>query len=315
MKTRKLGTLEVSAIGMGCMGFSHAVGKPMPIEESADIVRKAIDYGFTYFDTAMNYGYAQDPNHNEKILGKAFEGIRDQVVISSKCGVTFDYEKDKDQPPLILNSTKKMIRESIEGSLERLKTDYIDLYFQARIDPNVEPEEVAETMQELMNEGKILHWGLSEANLDYMKRANAVCPLTAVENRYNIITRDHEAEARFLEENHIGWVAHGAISKGLLTGTFEKGHQFARDDWRSRQVNDQNIERYAPLIQYLHELAEEKNATTTQISLAWILAQKDYIVPIPGMRSEKRFAENAGAADIVLTPEEVQTINHYSETL
>ena len=157
MKARKLGTMEVSAIGMGCMGMSHAAGTPMDMGQAVRVVRDAVEMGYTFFDTAKNYGYKDDPHHNEKILGAALKGIRDKVVIASKCGVDFDYSIDPDVPPLIYDSSREGIRKSVEGSLKRLHTDYIDLYFQARIDPKVEAEEVAETMAELIKEGKILH--------------------------------------------------------------------------------------------------------------------------------------------------------------
>ncbi len=309
MKTRKLGTLEVSAIGMGCMGMSHAAGTPMNMDDAARVVREAADMGYTFFDTAKNYGYKDDPHHNEKILGKALAGIRHQVVIASKCGVDFDYSVDPDRPPLIYDSSREGIRKSVEGSLKRLNTDYIDLYFQARIDPKVEPEEVAETMAELIKEGKILHWGVSEIDATYLKRVNAVCPVTAVENAYNMIRRGHEALIPILEENGIGWVAHGPMFKGLLSGTFQKGVQFARDDWRGWLVNDENLEKYQPLIEYLTQIGQEKKATPSELSLAWILHQKPYIVPIPGMRSSKRLAENAKAAEIVLTESELARID------
>lgn len=308
MEKRKIGELEVSAIGMGCMGMSHAVGAPMDMNEAADVIRAAVDLGYTFFDTAKNYGFKDDPNHNEKILGKALSGIRDKVVIASKCGVDFDYAVDPDVPPLLYDSSREGIRRSVEGSLKRLNTDYIDLYFQARVDPKVEPEEVAETMAELIREGKIRYWGISEIGEEYLKRANAVCPVTAVENAYNMIRREHEGIIPLLEENHIGWVAHGPMFKGLLTGAFQKGTVFARDDWRSRLVNDENLEHYGPLLQYLTCLGEEKGATPGQLSLAWILHRKPYIVPIPGMRSIKRLEENAQAAQIRLTPEEMAQI-------
>lgn len=313
MKKRMLGTLEVSAIGMGCMGMSHAAGKPMDMDEAARIIREAVDMGYTFFDTAKNYGYAGDPNHNEKILGKALSGIRDQVVIASKCGVDFDYSVDPDVPPLLYDSSREGIRKSVEGSLRRLNTDYIDLYFQARIDPKVEAEEVAEAMAELIKEGKILHWGVSEIDAEYLKRVNAVCPVTAVENAYNMIRRDHEALIPILEENKIGWVAHGPMFKGLLGGAFKKGVTFARDDWRGRLVNDENLEKYQPLMEYLTEIGQEKGATPGELSLAWILHKKPYIVPIPGMRSSGRLAENAKAADIVLTEAEMARIDELSQ--
>lgn len=312
MKTRMLGNLRVSAIGVGCMGMSHAAGTPMDMDGAAGVLRAAVDMGYTFFDTAKNYGFQGDPNHNEKILRKAFQGIRDKVVIASKCGVDFDYAVDPEVPPLLYDSSREGIRKSVEGSLKRLNTDYIDLYFQARIDPKVEPEEVAETMKELIQEGKILHCGISEVDEAYLKRANAVCPVTAVENNYNIINRAHEDLIPFLEEHHIGWVAHGPMFKGLLSGTFQKGVQFARDDWRSRLVNDENLDRYQSLLAYLSDLGKEKEVTPGQIALAWVLQRKPYIVPIPGMRSAERLAENAKAAELTLTAEEMKKIDQLS---
>lgn len=309
MKMRKLGTLEVSAIGVGCMGMSHAMGKAMDIDEGAKVLRAAVDMGYTFFDTAKNYGFVGDPHHNEKILGKAFQGIRDKVVIASKCGVDFDYAVDPDVPPLLYNSSREGIRKSIEGSLKRLNTDYIDLYFQARVDPKVEPEEVADTMKELIQEGKILHWGISEMSAEYLRRANAVCPVTAVENRYNLVNREHEDIVPFLEEHHISWVAHGPMFKGLLSGTFQKGATFARDDWRSNSINDENLDRYHQLLAYLAALGEEKGATAGQLSIAWILHRKPYIVPIPGMRSVARLEENAKALDIQFSQEELDKLD------
>ena len=218
MKTRKIGNREVSEIGFGCMGMSHAAGKPLSIDEGAKILRAAVDSGYTYFDTAKNYGYKDDPYHNEKILGKAFEGIRDKVFIATKTGVEFDYDTDPDIPPLVYDSSHASIRQSVEASLERLKTDHIDLYFQARIDPKIEPEEVAQTMAELIKEGKILSWGISEMPEDYLRRAHAVCPVAAVENNYSIINRVHEDIVPFLEEINIAWIAQGTLVKGLLKG-------------------------------------------------------------------------------------------------
>lgn len=309
MKTRKLGNLVVSEIGMGCMGMSHAAGAPMDMDDAVRLVREAVEIGYTFFDTAKNYGFKDDPHHNEKILGRAFEGIRDKVVIASKCGVSFDYAVDPDVPPLLYDSSREGIRRAVEGSLKRLKTDHIDLYFQARPDPKVQPEEVAETMAELIREGKILHWGLSEIGEEYLRRADAVCPVTAVENSYNMINRGHEDIIPYLEAHGIGWVAHGPMFKGLLTGTFHKGEQFARDDWRSRIVNDENLEHYRPLTDYLARLGEEKGATPGQLSLAWVLHRKPYIVPIPGMRKVERLRENAAAADVTLSEEEMRQID------
>lgn len=308
MKTKKLGNFEVSELGFGCMGMSHAAGSPMSIEDGAEVLRAAVDAGYTYFDTAKNYGNVNDPCHNEKILGRAFAGMRDKVIIGSKTGVEFDYAVDPDVPPLIYDSSRESIRRSVEGSLKRLGTDYIDLYFQARIDPKVEPEEVAETMAGLIKEGKILHWGVSEAPLDYLKRAHAVCPLTAVENNYSILNRAHEDAIPFLEENNIGWVAQGTLVKGLLTGAYKKGTTYARDDWRSRSLSDENLDKHAPLLAYLAQLGQEKNATPGQLSLAWVLSRKPYIVPIPGTTKKERLVENAGAVDVSLSENELAEI-------
>ena len=312
MKTRLLKDLRVSEIGMGCMGMSHAAGAPMELDAAARVIREAVDAGYTFFDTAKNYGFKADPHHNEKILGRALAGIRQQVVIATKCGVEFDYAVDPDVPPLLLDSSRESIIRSVDGSLKRLGTDYIDLYFQARVDPNVEPEAVAETMAALIKAGKILHWGLSEADEEYMRRANAVCPLTAVENSYSMVNRRHEREIAFLEENGIGWVAHGPMFKGLLSGGYQMGAQFARDDWRGRAITDENLRRAEPLLDYLRALGQQKQATPGQLALAWLLHRKPYIVPIPGMRSRARLLENAGAAEIALTADELARIDALS---
>ena len=313
MKKRYLGTVEVSTIGMGCMGFSHAEGAQTDIDTAARVVREAVDMGYTLFNTGWNYGNAIDPHHNEKILGAALSDIRHQVVISSKCGVDFDYAVDPDRPPLIYDFSRKTVRRCVDESLRRLRTDYIDFYLQARVDPKVAPEEAAATMAELIQEGKVLHWGVSEADEDYLRKANAVCPITVVENSYNMINRSHETLIPFLEENNIGWVAHGPLFKGLLTGTFRKGAAFAADDWRGSAINDRNIDKYGALLDYLNQLSFEKEATPVQIALAWILQQKPYIVPIPGMKKRERLEENRGAAEIVLSSEELAKIDSFIE--
>ena len=313
MKKRYLGTVEVSTIGMGCMGFSHAEGAQTDIDTAAKVVREAVDMGYTLFNTGWNYGNAIDPHHNEKILGAALSDIRHQVVISSKCGVDFDYAVDPDRPPLIYDFSRKTVRRCVDESLRRLRTDYIDFYLQARVDPKVAPEEAAATMAELIQEGKVLHWGVSEADEDYLRKANAVCPITVVENSYNMINRSHETLIPFLEENNIGWVAHGPLFKGLLTGTFRKGAAFAADDWRGSAINDRNIDKYGALLDYLNQLSFEKEATPVQIALAWILQQRPYIVPIPGMKKRERLEENRGAAEIVLSSEELAKIDSFIE--
>ena len=311
MEKRYLGTVEVSAIGMGCMGFSHAEGAQTDISAAAKIVREAVDLGYTLFNTGWNYGNVIDPHHNEKILGEALSDIRHQVVISSKCGVDFDYTVNPDRPSLIYDFSRETVRRCVDESLRRLRTDYIDFYLQARIDPKVTPEEAASTMAELIQEGKVLHWGVSEADEDYLRRANAVCPITVVENNYNMINRSHETLIPFLEENNIGWVAHGPLFKGFLTGTFRKGAAFAADDWRGGIVNDQNLDKYAALLNYLNELSLEKDAVPVQIALSWILHQKPYIVPIPGMKKRERLEENKRATEIVLSTDELRKIDSF----
>ena len=309
MKKRIIGGIEVSAIGMGCMGFSHAEGAQTDINAAAKVIREAVDLGYTFFNTGWNYGNAIDPHHNEKILGKAFEGIRDKVVISSKCGVDFNYAVNRDHPPLIFDFSRNKVRKSVEESLSRLQTDHIDFYLQARIDPKVAPEEAAETMAELIKEGKILHWGVSEATEDYLRRAHRVCPISVVENHYSIIAREKEDLIPFLEESGIGWVAFSPLLKGLLTANFQKGSAFAPDDWRGGAINDDNLERYRDLLAYLREIGEKKGATPVQLSLAWILHRKPYIVPIPGMKKSERLRENLAAVDISFTEEEMATID------
>ena len=311
MEKRYLGTVEVFAIGMGCMGFSHAEGAQTDISAAAKIVREAVDLGYTLFNTGWNYGNVIDPHHNEKILGEALSDIRHQVVISSKCGVDFDYTVNPDRPSLIYDFSRETVRRCVDESLRRLRTDYIDFYLQARIDPKVTPEEAASTMAELIQEGKVLYWGVSEADEDYLRRANAVCPITVVENNYNMINRSHETLIPFLEENNIGWVAHGPLFKGLLTGTFRKGAAFAADDWRGGIVNDQNLDKYAALLNYLNELSLEKDAVPVQIALSWILHQKPYIVPIPGMKKRERLEENKRATEIVLSTDELRKIDSF----
>lgn len=311
MKKRSISGVEVSAIGMGCMGFSHAEGTQTDIDVATKVIREAVDLGYTFFNTGWNYGNAIDPHHNEKILGKAFEGIRDKVVISSKCGVDFDYAVNRDHPPLIFDFSRDKVRKSVEESLERLRTDHIDFYLQARMDPKVSPEDAAETMAELIKEGKILHWGVSEATEEYLRRAHRVCPISVVENHYSIIAREKEDLIPFLEENGIGWVAFSPLLKGLLTANFQKGSAFAPDDWRGGTINDDNLERYHDLLAYLRKIGEKKGATPAQLSLAWILQRKPYIVPIPGMKKSERLRENLAAVDISFTEEEMATIDTF----
>ena len=313
METRILGKdLTVSAVGLGCMGFSHAYGAPTDEKETIRLLRRAFDLGYTFFDTAEVYGTPDDPHINEALVGKALAPVRDQAVIATKFGLRFDFESGKVPVPLIPDSRPETIRRSVEGSLKRLGTDHIDLYFQHRIDPQVEPETVAGVMADLIREGKITHWGVSEANGDYLRRAHAVCPVTAVQNRYSMMARWHEALFPVLEELNVGFVAFSPMANGLLTGAYGEGARFdAKLDYRSAmpQFTPEAAEQNRALLALLRDLAEHKHATPAQISLAWMLCKKPYIVPIPGSRKVERMRENSGAAEVVLSREEVETID------
>ena len=313
MEKRRLGSgLEVSAIGLGCMGFSHAYGAPTDRAEAVGAIRSAYEMGYTLFDTAEVYGTPEDPHQNEELVGEALKTVRDQVQIVSKFGIHFDMSSSQVNHPLVPDSRPEVIRASVEGSLKRLQTDHIDLYFQHRIDPSVEPEAVAGVMGELIKEGKILHWGISEANEAYLRRAHAVCPVAAVENRYSMMARQYEALFPALEELGIGLVAFSPMANGFLTGKYGKGVQFDKKyDYRSGmpQFTDEAIDLNRKLLALLDRMAAEKNATPAQISLAWMLCKKPWIVPIPGTRKEERLRENAGAAEVRLTEEEVRTLD------
>lgn len=311
METRILGKdLKVSAIGLGCMGLSHANGAPTEENEAVRLLREAVEDGYTFFDTAETYGFKEDPHNNEKLLGKAFSGMRDKLVIATKFGVWFDYSENEYHPKLNADSRPETIRKSVDGSLKRLNTDYIDLYYQHRVDPSVEPETVAEVMAELIKEGKIRHWGVSMADEDYLRRAHAVCPLTASQNVYSLIAPDESLFSTF-EELNIGLVSCCPIAKGLLTGAYTKGQEFEQGDYRrgSGWFSDETMDKTQPLLDYLTQLGKEKNATLGQLSLAWMINKKPWIVPIPGTRKSSRLKENAGAGDIRLTAEEVAGID------
>ena len=313
MKQRILGKdLKVSALGYGCMGLSHAYGAPLDGRESVRLLRRAFELGYTLFDTAEVYGTPDDPHANEKLVGEALAPVRSEAVIVSKFGLSFDMESGKVPYPLIPDSRPETIRRSVEGSLRRLRTDHIDLYFQHRPDPKVAPEEVAGVMAELIREGKITHWGISETDENYLRCAHAVCPVTAVENRYSMMARAHESLFPVLEELGVGFVAFSPMANGFLTARYGKGSRFdARCDYRAAmpQFTDEAAEKNRALIEMLERTAAEKNATPAQISLAWMLCKKPWIVPIPGTRSETRMEENARAADVTLSPEEVTAID------
>ena len=319
METRVLGKdLTVSAVGLGCMGFSHAYGAPTDEKEAIRLLRRAFDLGYTFFDTAEVYGTADDPHVNEELVGKALADVKQHMVIATKFGLRFDFESGKVPVPLIPDSRPETIRRSVEGSLKRLKTDHIDLYFQHRIDPAVEPEEVAGVMADLIKVGKITHWGISEANEEYLRRAHAVCPVTAVENRYSMMARHYEGLFPVLEELGVGLVAFSPMANGFLTGQYGKGQHFdPATDYRAAmpQFADEAVDQNAALLKLLNDMAAEKHATPAQISLAWMLCKRPWIVPIPGTRKETRMKENAGAADVALSPGEVKALDDALDTM
>ena len=309
MKYRKIGNLEVSAIGLGCMGMSHAYGPAADKQEMTELLSRAVAMGYTFFDTAEVYGTSDDPHHNERLIGEALRPYRHQVVIATKFGLKFDTSKPMPYP-LIPDSRSETIRQSVEGSLRRLQTDHIDLYYQHRADPDVPIEDVAGTIADLIREGKILHWGLSEASEQDIRRAHAVCPLTAIENRYSMMARWHERLFPVLEELGIGFVAFSPLANGFLTDTVAKGTKFdTRTDYRASMPQFRDYDANAELLALIRRFAEEKDATPAQVSLAWMLRQRPYIVPIPGTRKESRLHENAEASEVMLTEEEFTALD------
>lgn len=313
MQTRTLGKdLTVSAIGLGCMGMSHAYGAPADKKEMTELLARAVDMGYTFFDTAEVYGTPENPHDNEELVGAALKPYRDKIVLATKFGIHFDMSSPAVNKPLVPDSRPEVIRASVEASLKRLNTDHIDLYYQHRLDPKVPIEEVAGVMADLIREGKITHWGLSEANAETIRRAHAVCPVTAIQNRYSMMARWYEELFPMLEELHIGYVAFSPLANGFLSGRYDKNTRFEADtDYRSvmPQFQPEGIDQNRALLDLLNKLAGEKNATPAQISLAWMLCKKPYIVPIPGTRKAARLQENAGAADVCLSATEVQAID------
>lgn len=313
MQTRTLGKdLTVSAIGLGCMGMSHAYGAPADKKEMTELLAQAVDMGYTFFDTAEVYGTPGNPHDNEELVGAALKPYRDKIVLATKFGIHFDMSSPAVNKPLVPDSRPEVIRASVEASLKRLNTDHIDLYYQHRLDPKVPIEEVAGVMADLIREGKITHWGLSEANAETIRRAHAVCPVTAIQNRYSMMARWYEELFPMLEELHISYVAFSPLANGFLSGRYDKNTRFeAGTDYRSvmPQFQPEGIDQNRALLDLLNKLAGEKNATPAQISLAWMLCKKPYIVPIPGTRKAARLQENAGAADVCLSAAEVQAID------
>jgi len=312
MQKRTLGKtgLEVSALGLGCMGLNSAYGLPKDKQEMISLVRKAVERGITFFDTAELYG----PYTNEELVGEALAPFRKQVVIATKFGFDLDpnhdYRRMKDLPGF--NSRPEHIKQAVEGSLKRLKIDTIDLLYQHRVDPNVPIEDVAGTAKELIREGKAKYFGLSEAGAETIRRAHAVQAVTAVESEYSMWWRNPEEEVLpVLEELGIGFVSYSPLGRGFLTGKIDKNMKFDSNDFRSNlpRFTPEALEANQALIELLVEIAKRKSATPAQIALAWLLAQKPWIVPIPGTTKPERLDENIGAVNLELTSGDLREIN------
>jgi len=309
MKKRKLGDsgLEVSVVGLGCMGMSFSYGPPKDKKEMTDLLHAAVDRGVTFFDTAEVYG----PFLNEELLGEALAPYRGQVVIATKFG--FDLTGSDNRPGAPgLNSRPEHIKEAVEGSLKRLRVESIDLLYQHRVDPNVPTEDVAGTVKELIQSGKVKHFGLSEAGVKTIRRAHAVQPLTAVQSEYSLWWRRPEQEViPTLEELGIGFVPYSPLGKGFLTGKIDENAKFDSSDFRSTlpRFTPEALKANQALIELLGRIAQRKNATPAQIALAWLLAQKPWMVPIPGTTKLNRLEENIGAVSIQLTPEDLRDID------
>jgi len=308
MKKRTLGKskLEVSAIGLGCMGMSFSYGPPKDIKEMTALLHAAVERGITFFDTAEVYG----PFTNEKLVGEALAPFRKQLVIASKFG--FDLSGTDHRPGAAgLNSRPEHIKEAVEGSLKRLKVQTIDLLYQHRVDPNVPIEDVAGTVKELIHQGKVRHFGLSEAGVQTIRRAHAVQPVTALQSEYSLWTRTPETEViPTLEELGIGFVPFSPLGKGFLTGKIDENAKFDSTDFRSTlpRFTPEALKVNQALIDLLGTIAKRKSATPAQIALAWLLAQKPWIVPIPGTTKLHRLDENIGALEVELTPDDLREI-------
>jgi aryl-alcohol dehydrogenase-like predicted oxidoreductase len=313
MRKRKLGksNLEVSAMGLGCMGLSFGFGPPVAKNEGIALIRSAVERGVTFFDTAEVYGAYT----NEELVGEALAPFRKQVVIATKFGFKIDPTTRKQ---VGLDSRPTHIKEAAEGSLKRLKTDVIDLYYQHRVDPNVPIEDVAGAVKELIQQGKVKHFGLSEAGVQTIRRADAALPVTALQSEYSLWFKEPEKDVMpTLEELGIGFVPFSPLGKGFLTGQISEDTQFDKTDFRNivPRFTPENRKANQAFVDLLRKIAERKKATPAQIALAWLLAQKPWIVPIPGTTKLGRLEENIRAADIELTPDDLREIDTASSQI
>ena len=312
MQPRTLGTsgLQVSPLGLGCMGMSQSFGARPPREEMVDFLRAAVDRGVTFFDTAEVYG----PFHNEELVGAALEPVRDQVVIATKFGFAFD-EDDKQTG---VSSRPEHIRAAVDGSLRRLRTESIDLLYQHRVDPSVPIEDVAGTVKELVEAGKVQHFGMSEAGAGTIRRAHAVHPVTALQSEYSLFWREPEDQVLpTLAELGIGFVPFSPLGRGFLTGQVTADSTFGEGDIRATlpRFEQEALQANLALVELVRAVAERKGATVGQVALAWLLAQQPWIVPIPGTRRLERLDENLGAADLELTAEDLAELDRASTSV
>ncbi|WP_011583211.1 MULTISPECIES: aldo/keto reductase [Chelativorans] len=303
MERRYLGDLEVSALGLGCMGLSHGYGPAVEKKDGIALIRAAVERGVTFFDTAEVYG----PFTNEELVGEALEPVRDRVVIATKFG--FDIGGDNKERPL--NSRPERIKKVADASLKRLRTDRIDLFYQHRVDPDVPIEDVAGAVRDLIAEGKVKHFGLSEAGVGTIRRAHAVQPVAALQSEYSLWWREPEKDVLpTLEELGIGFVPFSPLGKGFLTGAINADTQFASDDFRANvpRFSEENRKSNQALVDLLGQIAAEMGVTSAQIALAWLLSQKPWIVPIPGTTRLHRLEENISAANVALTADDLSRI-------
>ena len=308
MQKRKLGkrNLEVSAIGLGCMGLSYGYGPAVDKKDGITLIRAAVERGVTFFDTAEVYG----PFTNEELLGEALAPFRNQVAIATKFGFRIDPNTGKQAG---LDSTPEHIKEVAEASLKRLKTDVIDLFYQHRVDPNVPIEDVAGAVKDLIRQGKVKHFGLSEAGVQTIRRAHAVQPVTALQSEYSLWWREPEAQViPMLEELGIGFVPFSPLGKGFLTGKISEDTKFDKGDFRNivPRFTPENRKANQALVDLLGRFAQQKKATPAQVALAWLLAQKPWIVPIPGTTKLHRLEENIGAANVELSPDDLRELEN-----
>ena len=313
MQKRTLGksNLEVSALGLGCMGMSFGLGPAKDEKEMISLIRVAVEKGVTFFDTAEVYG----PFTNEKLVGEALAPMREQVVIATKFGFNIDADGTQHQNPN-LNSKPEHIKQMVEGSLKRLRTDYIDLLYQHRVDPNVPIEETAGAVKDLIDSGKVRHFGLSEAGVDVIRRAHSVQPVTALQSEYSLWWREPEAEIfPVLEELGIGFVPFSPLGKGFLTGKIDENTTFDANDFRNTvpRFSEENRKANQALIDLIVKFAAAKNATPAQIALAWVLAQKTWIAPIPGTTKLHRLEENLGAVNVELTADDLSELENLTK--